>query len=82
MPARVRVLRRKRSKRPRPDTCESGSAGRTLFMASQAQQSAIEGYHNHGVFTYALLEGLAKAGSGGNVQLFDLADYVENRVPS
>ncbi|MFY9641573.1 MAG: hypothetical protein WCD20_07015 [Rhodomicrobium sp.] len=51
-------------------------------MASQAQQSAIEGYHNHGVFTYALLEGLAKAGSGGNVQLFDLADYVENRVPS
>ncbi len=57
------------------------ATGRTLFMASEAQQSAIEGYHNHGVFTYALLEGLAKAGSGEKVQLFDLADYVENRVP-
>jgi len=57
------------------------ATGRTLFMASSEQQSAIEGYHNHGVFTYALLEGLAKAGSAGNVQLFDLADYVETRVP-
>ncbi len=57
------------------------ATGRTLFMAAGDQQSAIEGYRNHGVFTYALLEGLAKAGSGEQVQLFDLADYVQRRVP-
>ncbi len=57
------------------------ATGRTIFMASSEQQSAIEGYHNHGVFTYALLEGLAKAGSADKVQLFDLADYVTARVP-
>ncbi len=57
------------------------ATGRTIFMASSEQQSAIEGYHNHGVFTYALLEGLAKAGSADQVQLFDLADYVTARVP-
>ena len=57
------------------------ATGRTLFMAAAAEQSAIEGYRNHGVFTYALLEGLAKAGHDDKIQLFDLADYVENRVP-
>ncbi len=57
------------------------ATGRTIFMASSEQQSAIEGYHNHGVFTYALLEGLAKAGSSDKIQLFDLADYVTSRVP-
>ncbi len=57
------------------------ATGRTMFMATSEQQSAIEGYRNHGVFTYALLEGLANAGSTGDVQLFDLADYVQTRVP-
>jgi hypothetical protein len=57
------------------------STGRTLFMAASDQQAAIEGYKNHGLFTYALLEGLARAGSGDKVQLFDLADYVQMRVP-
>ncbi len=57
------------------------TTGRTLFMAAGDQQSAIEGYHNHGVFTYALLEGLAKAGNADKVLLFDLADYVQTRVP-
>ncbi len=57
------------------------ATGRTIFMASSAQQSAIEGYHNHGVFTYALLEGFAKAGSEEKVQLYDLAKYVRSRVP-
>ena len=50
-------------------------------MAASEQQLAVEGYKNHGVFTYALLEGLAKAGGDDKVQLFDLADYVETRVP-
>lgn len=58
------------------------ATGRTIFMASSDNQSAIEGYHDHGVFTYALLEGLAKAGNSDKVvQLFDLADYVTSRVP-
>ncbi len=57
------------------------ATGRTIFMAAGEEQSAIEGYKNHGVFTYALLEGLAKAGSSDQVQLFDLADYVMSRVP-
>jgi WD40 repeat protein len=57
------------------------ATGRTIFMAGGEQQAAVEGYHNHGVFTYALLEGLAKAGSSDKVQLYDLADYVMLRVP-
>ncbi|MGC2631488.1 MAG: caspase family protein [Rhodomicrobium sp.] len=57
------------------------ATGRTIFMASAEQQSAVEGYRNHGVFTYALLEGLAKAGSSDKVQLYDLASYVQTRVP-
>ena len=57
------------------------ATGRTIFMAAGEQQAAIEGYRNHGVFTYALLEGFAKAGSSDQVQLFDLVDYVTSRVP-
>ncbi len=58
------------------------ATGRTIFMAAGEQQAAIEGYRNHGVFTYALLEGFAKAGSGDKVQLFDLADYVRTACRS
>ncbi|MGA7326086.1 MAG: caspase family protein [Rhodomicrobium sp.] len=57
------------------------ATGRSIFMAAGEQQIANEGYHQHGLFTYALLEGLAKAGAGEKVQLFDLADYVQTRVP-
>ncbi|MGA7325351.1 MAG: caspase family protein [Rhodomicrobium sp.] len=57
------------------------ATGRTLFMAAGPQQIAAEGYRNHGLFTYAWLEGLAKAGHEDKVQLFDLADYVQTRVP-
>ena len=57
------------------------ATGRTIFMAASEQQAALEGYRNHGVFTYALLESLAKAGGGERVQLYDIADYVQTRVP-
>ncbi|MGA7324644.1 MAG: caspase family protein [Rhodomicrobium sp.] len=57
------------------------ATGRTLFMAAGPQQIAAEGYRNHGLFTYALLEGLAKAGVEDKVQLYDLAGYVQSRVP-
>ncbi|MGA7322989.1 MAG: SH3 domain-containing protein [Rhodomicrobium sp.] len=50
-------------------------------MAAGPQQIAAEGYRNHGLFTYAWLEGLAKAGSEDKVQLYDLAGYVQTRVP-
>ncbi|MGA7326222.1 MAG: hypothetical protein WBX25_17490 [Rhodomicrobium sp.] len=50
-------------------------------MAAGPQQIAAEGYRNHGLFTYALLEGLAKAGNEDKVQLYDLAGYVQTRVP-
>ncbi len=58
------------------------ATGRTIFMAAGEEQSAIEGYRNHGVFTYALLEGFANAGSAEQVQLYDLAAYVQSRVPA
>ncbi|MGA7326066.1 MAG: caspase family protein [Rhodomicrobium sp.] len=57
------------------------ATGRTIFMAAGAQQIAAEGYCKHGLLTYALLEGFAKAGAGDKVQIFDLADYVQTRVP-
>ena len=55
--------------------------GRTLFTASSDEQSAIEGYRNHGLLTYAILEGLAKAGGDKPlIWLTDLKDYVEDKV--
>jgi hypothetical protein len=59
------------------------ATGRVMFMASSDQQSANEGYHGHGVLTYALLEGLARAGDEKNkmINLTDLKDYVEIKVP-
>ena len=58
----------------------SYATGRAIFMAAGEQEAAIEGYRNHGLLTYALLEALAKAGNGDEVRLFDLDDYVKTRV--
>jgi WD40 repeat protein len=59
------------------------ATGRAIFMAASAQDQAAEGYHGHGVFTYAILEGLARAAdiTDDKVYLFNLADYVRTRVP-
>jgi len=57
------------------------ATGRSLFTASSDQQSAVEGYKQHGLLTYAILEGLAKAGSEKPfIWLTDLKDYVEDKV--
>jgi WD40 repeat protein len=57
------------------------ATGRSLFTASSDQQSAVEGYKQHGLLTYAILEGLAKAGGDKPfVWLTDLKDYVEDKV--
>src|SRR5215471_6443145 len=57
------------------------ATGRSLFTASSDQQSAVEGYKQHGLLTYTILEGLAKAGSEKPfIWLTDLKDYVEDKV--
>jgi hypothetical protein len=58
--------------------------GRVMIVASSNTQVAMEGYRGHGVFTWALLEGIAgKADGDGNgyVSVKELAAYVENAVP-
>jgi Caspase domain/WD domain, G-beta repeat len=56
--------------------------GRAILAASSSDQMALEGYQNHGVFTYAFLEGLTKAADDqGFIQVSRLADYLEDRVP-
>ena len=43
----------------------------------------MEGYQNHGVFTYALLEGLQQADgtAQGEILITRLAEYVQTKVP-
>ncbi len=57
--------------------------GRTVLSASSAYQQAIEGYHNHGLFTYTLLEGLGRASANddGLITILSLHDSVMLRVP-
>jgi uncharacterized caspase-like protein len=59
------------------------AVGRTVFMASSDEDVANEGYNRHGLLTYAILEGLAKAGDGSNqmIDLYDLSKYVQTKVP-
>jgi WD40 repeat protein len=57
--------------------------GRTVLSASTATAPALEGYHNHGVYTYALLEALDKADANGDglITVTEIAEYLANRVP-
>jgi WD40 repeat protein len=58
------------------------ATGHNLIAASR--QAAFEGYKDHGVLTYALLEALHKSdGSGGDdsVRVGALADHINGRVP-
>lgn len=60
--------------------------GRATLSASTESQAAMEGYEGHGVFTYALLQGLkGAADKGGNgdkqVSVNEWADYVGTSVP-
>src|SRR5262249_49846336 len=57
------------------------AVGRSLFTASSDEQSANEGYKDHGLLTYAILEGLAKAGGDKPlIWLTDLKFHVEDKV--
>jgi WD40 repeat protein len=58
--------------------------GRAMIAATADDKMAIEGEGGHGAFTFALLEGLrGKADRNGNgtVEVHELADYVQERLP-
>jgi hypothetical protein len=58
-------------------------SGHAVLAASNSDEMAIDGYQGHGVFTYALLEGIGKADSDaqGQIMITRLAEYVQTRVP-
>jgi WD40 repeat protein len=61
------------------------AVGSTILSASTSMQEALEGYQGHGLFTYVLAEGLkgkADKGNTGYVRTTELADYVDNEVPT
>jgi len=63
----------------------SRAVGSTILSASTSLQEALEGYQGHGLFTYVLAEGLkgkADKGNTGYVKTTELADYVDNEVPT
>jgi WD40 repeat protein len=58
-------------------------SGRAVLAASNSNEMAMDGYQNHGVFTYALLEGLQQADgtAQGEILITRLAEYVQTKVP-
>ncbi len=61
----------------------SYATGRNYIVASSKNQAALEGYKNHGVFTYTVLDAFDKAYFGNNQTLTvtSLASFVEQEVP-
>jgi hypothetical protein len=59
------------------------SIGRAVLAATTDDTPATEGIDNHGVFTYALLEGLSQADTNGDgiVDVAELGAFVRRRVP-
>jgi len=62
------------------------ATGRYVLAATTEKGYALEGHDQHGVFTWALLEGLkghaSRSGSSdGSISLDDLANYVRAEVP-
>jgi hypothetical protein len=60
------------------------ATGRATLTASSASQEAYEGHGGHGVFTFALLDALARAdtNSNGLVELTELIQQVDGLVPA
>ena len=66
-------------------TIISRQVGLTMLLAAETNQQALAGYRNHGLFTYALNEGLqgkAANPTTGLVTSDRLATYVDGRVPA
>lgn len=62
----------------------SRAVGSTVLSAATSVQEAMEGYKNHGLFTYVIAEGLngaADSDRDGYVKTLELADYVDSQVP-
>jgi hypothetical protein len=62
------------------------ATGRAVIAASTERQFALEGHSGHGVFTYALLEGLggkadAEGDRDGAITVDELSAYVAKEVP-
>ena len=60
------------------------ATGRATLTASTATQEAYEGHGGHGVFTFALLDALARAdtNSNGLIELAELIQHVDGLVPA
>src|SRR5262249_17458670 len=61
----------------------TGAMGRTVLSASSDDAPALEGYRGHGAFTYVLLEALGAADINGNglIEVGEIADYLEDKLP-
>ncbi len=62
----------------------SRAVGSTILSAATSQQEALEGYQNHGLFTWVLAEGLNGAADldrDGFIKTIELASYVDEKVP-
>ena len=58
------------------------ATGRSIITASGGSQEALEGYHNHGLFTYEILDALNRADgdNNGTIEVAELAAYVYAQV--
>ena len=58
------------------------ATGRTILAASSGDTEALEGFKDHGLFTYNVLEAIGNADSDGNgtVEISELAAYVHAQV--
>ena len=61
----------------------SRAVGRTILTASTDTAPALEGYRQHGLFTYTLLEALSVADhdEDGAIEVNELIGYVDERLP-
>ena len=59
------------------------ATGRTFLTATTDDAPAMEGYHGHGLFTYAVLDALNKADTNhdGLINVTELTGYVDREVP-
>ena len=59
------------------------SVGRATIAASSKNQAALEGYQGHGVFSFAVLEGIRgkAANRQGEITINHLASFVEETLP-
>jgi uncharacterized caspase-like protein len=59
------------------------ATGRSIISASTGTEAAAEGYRNHGLLTWVLLDALAKGDRNGDglIDVGELANYAEENVP-